>query len=64
MGKIKVCGNKMETCCHHVLAAFFQILKEVVVRVSCHSSTASVCGSFARHSPGLLRFVPGFVEGN
>jgi hypothetical protein len=28
----------------------FQLLKEVTLRMLCHSSTASVLGSFARHS--------------
>jgi len=27
----------------------FQLLKEVTLRLSCHSSSASICGSFAHH---------------
>jgi len=36
----------------------FQFLKEVTLRLLCHSSTASVCGSFTRHSS----FFSGFPQ--
>jgi hypothetical protein len=41
MGKIDVCGNKMEAMCHHVNCGVFQLM----TKVFCHSVFASVCGS-------------------
>ena len=35
------------------LCGVFQLVKKVALRVFRHSPTASVCGSFARHTPGV-----------
>jgi len=42
IGKINICGVKMVTRCHLKIKVFFERLKEVILRLLCHSFIASV----------------------
>ena len=44
------------------LGAVFQLVEKVSLRVLCHSSAASVCGSFARQSSAFSGLFQSFVE--